>query len=198
LRFAISRYPVAMQTLLDANQIAATVRQLADHLLADPTLRVTADNPLALIGIRSRGELLAQRLAAEILKRSIVPFTCIDVGALDITMYRDDLDSRRALLIPQGTEMNFRLDNRAVVLVDDVMETGRTIRAALDAIVDFGRPRLIRLAVLIDRRRHEFPIVADYAGNTVADADPHHRVIVHLQPTDPIDAVYLARQEERP
>jgi pyrimidine operon attenuation protein/uracil phosphoribosyltransferase len=89
--------------------------------------------------------------------------------------------------------MNFRLEGRPVVLVDDVMETGRTIRAALDALVDFGRPRLIRLAVLVDRRRHEFPIAADYAGMTVKDADPAERVIVHLRPTDPEEQVYLAR-----
>lgn len=184
-----------MQTLMDASRVDETIRQLVDRLLADPTLRSTPDAPLALVGIRSRGELLAQRIAAQLAARHAGP---LDVGALDITMYRDDLDSRRALLIPQGTDMNFRLDNRPVVLIDDVMETGRTIRAALDALVDFGRPRFIRLAVLVDRRRHEFPIAADYAGLTIADADPRQRVIVHLTPTDPQDAVYLAAPEDHP
>jgi pyrimidine operon attenuation protein/uracil phosphoribosyltransferase len=180
-----------MRTLMDARQIEQTVGELVERIVADTTLRPTAASPLALVGIRSRGELLAQRIGAALAARTGV--SGIDVGALDITMYRDDLDSRRAILIPQGTEMNFRLDGRPVVLVDDVMETGRTIRAALDALVDFGRPRLIRLAVLVDRRRHEFPIAADYAGMTVTDADPAERVIVHLRPTDAEEQVYLAR-----
>jgi pyrimidine operon attenuation protein/uracil phosphoribosyltransferase len=177
-----------MQTLMDAPRVEETIRHLLERLLADPTLRSTPDAPLALVGIRSRGELLAQRIAAQLAARNAGP---LDVGALDITMYRDDLDSRRSILIPQGTDMNFRLDGRPVVLIDDVMETGRTIRAALDALVDFGRPRFIRLAVLVDRQRHEFPIAADYAGLTIADADPRQRVIVTLQPTDTQDAVYL-------
>jgi pyrimidine operon attenuation protein/uracil phosphoribosyltransferase len=87
--------------------------------------------------------------------------------------------------------MNFRLDDRPVILCDDVLETGRSIRAALDALVDFGRPRLIRLAVLIDRGRREFPIAADYVGLTVNAPSIDQKIIVHLQPTDPEDAVYL-------
>ncbi len=175
---------------MDARQIEQTIGELAERILSDPTLLPTAESPLALVGIRSRGELLAQRIGAALAQRG---HQAIDIGALDITLYRDDLDSRRALLVPQGTEMNFRLDGRPVVLVDDVMETGRTIRAALDALVDFGRPRLIRLAVLVDRRRHEFPIAADYAGMTVADTDPAQRIIVDLRPTYTDERVYLAQ-----
>ena len=92
------------------------------------------------MGIRSRGELLAQRLATLIAARKKSPRP-IDVGALDITLYRDDLSSRSAITVPRGTEMNFVLDDRAIVLVDDVLETGRSVRAALDALVDFGRPQ---------------------------------------------------------
>ena len=119
----------------------------------------------------------------------------IDVGALDITMYRDDLSSRRAITIPQGTDMNFQLDDRPVVLVDDVLETGRSVRAALDALVDFGRPRLIRLAVLIDRGRREFPIAADYVGLHVTETAAHQKIRVKLKPTDPEDGVYLVEDD---
>ena len=177
-----------MQTLMDAAQIRKTLAGLADSLLADPGLKMS--QPLALVGIRSRGELIAQRLAAELRSRNTGRGD-IDVGALDITMYRDDLGSRRAITIPQGTDMNFRLDDRPVILCDDVLETGRSVRAALDALVDFGRPRLIRLAVLVDRGRREFPIQADYIGLTVNAPNPEQKIIVRLQPTDPEDAVYL-------
>jgi pyrimidine operon attenuation protein / uracil phosphoribosyltransferase len=88
--------------------------------------------------------------------------------------------------------MNFRLDDRPVILCDDVLFTGRSIRAALDALVDFGRPRIIRLAVLIDRGRREFPIAADYTGLALAPPPlPNQKIVVHLTPTDPEDAVYL-------
>ncbi len=179
-----------MQRLMDADGIQQTIRQLADRLLADEALLSASSEPLALVGIRSRGELIAQRLAAELAKRQTAAVP-IDVGTLDITFYRDDLASRRAITVPQGTDMNFRLDDRPVILCDDVLETGRSIRAALDALVDFGRPRLIRLAVLIDRGRREFPIAADYIGLTVNAPSIDQKIIVHLQPTDPEDAVYL-------
>jgi len=173
---------------MDASQVRQTLAALADKLLADPTLHTS--HPLALIGIRSRGELIAQRLAAELQTRSNGKEK-IDVGALDITLYRDDLVARRAITIPQGTDMNFRLDDRPVILCDDVLETGRSVRAALDALVDFGRPRLIRLAVFVDRGRREFPIAADYTGLKVDAPNPEQKIIVRLQPTDPEDAVYL-------
>ncbi|HUO10029.1 MAG TPA: bifunctional pyr operon transcriptional regulator/uracil phosphoribosyltransferase PyrR [Phycisphaerae bacterium] len=175
---------------MDAAKIRQTLATLADNLLADPALKL--NQPLALVGIRSRGELIAQRLAAELRSRNTGRWGgAIDLGVLDITMYRDDLAARRAITIPQGTDMNFRLDDRPVVLCDDVLETGRSVRAALDALVDFGRPRIIRLAVLVDRGRREFPITADYTGLTVNAPNPEQKIIVHLQPTDPEDAVYL-------
>lgn len=179
-----------MQTLLDAGQIEQLLAALADDILADPTFH-SPEAPVALVGIRSRGELLAQRLAALMASRNKHAGP-IDVGALDITLYRDDLGSRAVITIPQGTELNFGLDDRPIILVDDVLETGRSVRAALDALVDFGRPRLIRLAVLIDRGRREFPIAADYVGLHVTETWAGQKIVVHLKPTDAEDGVYLA------
>jgi pyrimidine operon attenuation protein/uracil phosphoribosyltransferase len=189
-----------MQLLMDQEHIAQTLATLAERLLADAELHASAGNPLALVGIRSRGELLAQRLAAEMMRQSGKRVSAgggdgggggIDVGALDITMYRDDFSSRGGITIPRGTDMNFRLDGRAVILVDDVLQTGRSVRAALDALVDFGRPRIIRLAVLIDRGNREYPIAADYVGLPVKAPDRDQKIVVHLRPTDAEDAVYL-------
>ncbi len=178
-----------MQTVMDAPRIRQTIAQLAQRLLDDPGLRSTPTADIALIGIRSRGELIAERLAAEILARRGLHFL---VGALDITMYRDDLAQRGAITIPQGTDIHFGLDDKTVILIDDVLDTGRSVRAALDALVDFGRPRLIRLAALIDRGRREFPIAADYIGLKLQDVPPDQKVLVRLQPTDPEDVVYLS------
>ncbi|MGN6368486.1 MAG: bifunctional pyr operon transcriptional regulator/uracil phosphoribosyltransferase PyrR [Phycisphaerae bacterium] len=178
-----------MQTLMDSGQVRKTLGGLAEKLLADPG--VSGGEGLALVGIRSRGELIAQRLAAELRSRGREG---IEVGALDITMYRDDLTARRAITIPQGTDMNFGLDGRVVILCDDVLETGRSVRAALDALVDFGRPRVIRLAVLVDRGRREYPIQADYVGMKVEAPDREQKIVVRLQPTDPEDAVYVSGQ----
>lgn len=178
-----------MQRLLDAAGIDKALGDLAGRILSDKLLSPAKE--IALVGIRSRGEIIAQRLAVEIAKRAGDGGGQVDVGVLDITFYRDDLASRRAITIPQGTEMNFRLDGRPVVLCDDVLETGRSVRAALDALVDFGRPRVIRLAILVDRGRREFPIAADYAGLTIKAEDAAQKVVVHLKPTDDEDAVYL-------
>ena len=194
-----------MQTLLDSERIRLTIQELAQRILADKTLYT--GRPLALIGIRERGDVLAQRLADELTrlhgggvpaggKPGMVPPPVskahqFDVGALDITLYRDDLSTRHAITVPLGTEMDFRVDDRPVILVDDVLDTGRSVRAALDALVDFGRPSFIRLAVLVDRARREYPIAADYIGHTINALDPKRKVIVHLTPTDSEDAVFV-------
>jgi len=182
-----------MQRFMDQSKIRELIASLADQIAADTSLEITPENPLALVGIRSRGELLAQRLA-DALQLKNKSKQHIDVGALDITMYRDDLTfrgGRGSITIPQGTEMNFRLDDRPLILCDDVLDTGRSVRAALDALVDFGRPRIIRLAVLINRDRHEFPIAADYTGQAINPPNPTQKIMVRLTPTDPEDAVYL-------
>jgi pyrimidine operon attenuation protein/uracil phosphoribosyltransferase len=178
-----------MQTLLDGGQIGKLVAAMADEIAADATFDFQKDGGVALVGIRSRGEIIAQRLAAELASRTRRP--AVDVGALDITLYRDDLAARHAITIPRGTEMNFRVDDRAVILVDDVLATGRSVRAALDALVDFGRPRFIRLAVLIDRGGREYPIAADFVGLHVTQTGPDQDIVVKLMPTDDADLVTL-------
>jgi len=184
-----------MQTLLDGAQISQLLTAIADEIAADDTFQLKSPAqtapPVALVGIRSRGELLAYRLAALLAARRGTRHAKIDAGALDITFYRDDLASRRAITIPQGTDMNFRIDDRPVILVDDVLETGRSARAALDGLVAFGRPSIIRLAVLIDRGRREFPIAADFVGMHVTETARHEKIVVRLKPTDAEDAVYL-------
>jgi pyrimidine operon attenuation protein/uracil phosphoribosyltransferase len=141
---------------------------------------------LVLVGIRTRGAPLAERIAS-----SIAGFEGVDVptGALDVTLYRDDvaLKGPRSL---EETTVPADLDGRNVVLVDDVLYTGRTIRAAFDAVLDFGRPRLIRLAVLVDRGHREFPIRADHVGKNIPTS-PNEIVKVHLQEVDGEDAVLI-------
>jgi len=176
-----------MQCVMDSVQIAAALADLAAHIMRDPRVAAHGIQAVAIVGVRSRGELLAQRIAAVIQERyGVTPA----VGALDITLYRDDLSGRKAITIPLGTEMNFRLDDRIVFLIDDVLHTGRTVRAALDALVDFGRPRAIHALALVDRGGREYPIAADCAGLKIAPPDARE-VIVHLRPTDAEDAVYV-------
>ncbi len=119
---------------------------------------------LALVGIRSRGVPLA-----ETLHRKIKEFEGVEIptGSVDITLYRDDLSQIAPNPVVQATELDFEIESKVVVLVDDVLFTGRTIRAALDALIDYGRPRAIELAVLIDRGHREFPIRADFVGKNV-------------------------------
>ncbi|MDP3789226.1 MAG: bifunctional pyr operon transcriptional regulator/uracil phosphoribosyltransferase PyrR [Candidatus Omnitrophota bacterium] len=119
---------------------------------------------LAIVGIRKRGEYLARRIADNIKK---VSGGKIPMGALDITLYRDDLTQVSEQPLVHATEIDFNIDGKQIILVDDVLYTGRTIRCALDALIDFGRPNQIQLAVLIDRGHRELPIRADYVGKNV-------------------------------
>jgi pyrimidine operon attenuation protein / uracil phosphoribosyltransferase len=176
-----------MQLVMDSSRIQSVMADFAAHIMSEKAVQTRGAQTVAIVGIRSRGELLAQRVAEAIKARYGV---VADVGALDITMYRDDLSGRKAITIPRGTEMNFQLDDRIVFLIDDVLQSGRTIRAALDALVDFGRPRAIHAMVLIDRGGREYPIAADHVGMTL-DAQQQQKVIVHLKPTDAEDAVYV-------
>ncbi len=183
-----------MQTLLCANDISDLIAKLAQQILCDPEIAAMPPERLAVVGIRRRGEIIAQRLSAIIAAKRGHP---IALGALDITMYRDDVVGQRPMAIPIGTQMNFRLDERVVILVDDVLFTGRSVRAALDALVDFGRPRLIRLAVLIERTGREYPVAADFVGRRV-DIPPRDAVRVMLRPTDADDAVYIDKPAAAP
>ena len=145
---------------------------------------------LCLIGIRNRGVFLAHRLA-ECIKK--IENTDVPVGALDITLYRDDLTLISQQPVVHKTEIDFDISDKNVILVDDVLYTGRTIRAALDALIDFGRPKSIQLAVLIDRGHRELPIRADYAGKNIPTSKDES-VEVRLSEVDGIDEVAIVEK----
>ncbi len=174
-----------MPVVMDADRIARTLTRIAHEIVE----RNRGMQDLALVGVRTRGVHLAHRLA-----RSLREITGHDVptGALDITLYRDDL--MRHTVGPQPllrrTEISFSIDNRKILLVDDVLYTGRTTRAALDALIDFGRPRGIQLIVLVDRGHRELPIKADYVGKNLPTA-PEESVQVCLQESDDREEVVL-------
>jgi pyrimidine operon attenuation protein / uracil phosphoribosyltransferase len=144
---------------------------------------------LALVGIQRRGVPLAHRIAAAIAEHEGAH---LPVGALDITFYRDDLSLVAQQPLVKGTDLPFDLNGATVVLVDDVLYTGRTIRAAMDALIDFGRPQAIRLAVLIDRGHRELPIRADHVGKNVPTSR-EEIVRVHLTEIDGEDGVDIER-----
>jgi pyrimidine operon attenuation protein / uracil phosphoribosyltransferase len=154
-----------MPVVMDADRMARSITRIAHEVVE----RNRGVDNLALIGIRARGVPLAHRLAREI--RTITAAD-IPTGALDITLYRDDL--RHHAVGPQPvirrTDVPFSIDDRIILLVDDVLYTGRTIRAAFDALIDFGRPRAIQLVALIDRGHRELPIRADYVGRNIPTA----------------------------
>ena len=145
---------------------------------------------VALVGIKTRGVTLAERIGAKI---AAIEGTKPSVGALDITLYRDDLTTIAAHPVIQGTDIPCSIDGRTVVLVDDVLFTGRTIRAAMDALMDLGRPRIIRLAVLVDRGHRELPIRPDYVGKNLPTSR-RETVAVLLREHDGVDRVVI--QEE--
>ncbi len=154
--------------LLSDQQIYEKIDQLADKICQEFSGKDDPD--FALIGIQVRGVLFAERLKKSIEKNhGISP----EMGTLDINMYRDDIGMKDKLPVIHETDIPFDLNDRNIILVDDVLATGRTIRAALDALTGFGRPGLIRLAVLVDRDAREFPIRADYAGAILKDQDGH-------------------------
>ena len=142
---------------------------------------------IAIVGIRTRGEYLAHRLVATIEKIKGIK---LPLGLLDITLYRDDLMSADSQPVVHETKIDFDVSQKNIILVDDVLYTGRTIRAALDAFIDFGRPKSIQLAVLVDRGHRELPIRADYVGKNIPTS---HRetVVVKLQEIDKQDQVLV-------
>lgn len=146
--------------ILDAARIKHAIRRMAIEVVE----RNRGTDDLIIIGIRTRGVPLGQRLAKEIeeLEGKAVPF-----GVLDITLYRDDLTTIAPQPVVKPTKFPEPIDDKVVVLVDDVLYTGRTVRAALDALIDFGRPRAVQLAVLIDRGHRELPVHGDFIGKTV-------------------------------
>jgi len=146
---------------------------------------------LCLVGIRSRGVYIAQRLSGCIKKIENVD---VPVGILDITLYRDDLTLIASQPLVHKTEIDFDITGKTLVLVDDVLYTGRTVRAALDALVDFGRPKSIQLAVLIDRGHRELPVRADYVGKNIPTAK-NETVEVRLSETDGKDEIVIIEKD---
>jgi len=166
---------------MDGADVGRAIRRIAHEIVEHN--RGTAD--LVVVGIHTRGVPLAERLAAA-LAQAEAP---VPVGELDITLYRDDLDRRPTTRVGT-TRMPGGIDDRVIVLVDDVLFTGRTVRAALDALHDLGRPRRVELAVLVDRGHRELPIRADYVGKNLPTAG-RERVSVHLAEIDGEDAVLI-------
>jgi pyrimidine operon attenuation protein/uracil phosphoribosyltransferase len=178
---------------MDARQImtADEVRRAIVRISHEIVERQAGTTGLVFVGIQRRGVPLAARLAAAVAKHEGVT---LPSGALDITFYRDDLSLVAQQPVVKGTAIPFDLNDRTVVLVDDVLYTGRTIRAAMDALVDFGRPRAIRLAVLVDRGHRELPIRADHVGKNVPTSRDE-LIRVHLSEVDGEDAVWIERRE---
>ena len=169
--------------LRDASGVSALIAELSRKIRDGAKSGLS----LALVGIRSRGVPTAERLAAEIGR---LTGQTIPVGAIDITLYRDDLGRGNRWPVLKGTEIPFGVDGIEIVLVDDVLFTGRTVRAAIDCVCDLGRPSSIHLAVLVDRGGRELPIQADYVGMTI-DVAEGERVRVRLSPIDSADEVVL-------
>lgn len=174
-----------MPVVMDADRMHRTLTRIAHEILE----RNRSVEELAFVGIRTRGVPLAKRLAQTIreIKRHDVP-----TGALDITLYRDDLMRQAVGVQPviRRTEIPFSIDDKRILLVDDVLYTGRTIRAALDALIEFGRPEAIQLVVLVDRGHRELPIKADYVGKNLPTS-LSQSVQVHLTEIDGRDEVEI-------
>ncbi len=162
-------------TIMDASTIDRALTRMAHEILE----KGNGAERLALVGIRTGGAHLARRLAEKIAQIEKKRIPC---GSLDITLYRDDLALKKGRPVLRATQIDFDVNGLRVVLVDDVLYTGRTVRAALDALMDLGRPKCIQLAVLVDRGHRELPIRADYVGRN--------------QPTAPTEAIKLSLQEE--
>jgi pyrimidine operon attenuation protein/uracil phosphoribosyltransferase len=169
----------AETAILDKAGIARAVTRIAHEILEQNK----GSEKLALIGIRTGGDHLAKLLQTRI---NEIEGTEVPLGAVDITMYRDDLASRGNLPIGK-TDIPFHLDGKQVILVDDVLYTGRTIRSAMDALMDFGRPSTIQLAVLIDRGHRELPIRADYVGRNVPTAREEDIAVIFDDELNPVE-----------
>jgi pyrimidine operon attenuation protein/uracil phosphoribosyltransferase len=171
------------EKIMDENDIERTLNRLAHEIIE----RNEGTKNIAIVGIRTRGEFLAKRLAEKISK---IEKTQIPVGVLDITFYRDDVRLKLRQPEVKTTEINFTIDDKDIILVDDVLFTGRTIRAALDELIDFGRPKTVQLAVLIDRGNRELPIQPDFVGRKIK-TNLNEEIKVNLREVDGEDSVLL-------
>ena len=172
--------------VLDASALDRALTRIAHEILESNS--GAAD--VTFVGLRTRGVTLARRLAAKI---AAIDGASVPVGALDITLYRDDLDLRRPIIQP--TDIPFSIKGKTVVLVDDVLFTGRTVRAALDALIDFGRPKAIQLAIMIDRGHRELPIRPDFIGKNLPTSR-RESVAVRMTEHDGEDRVVIEAPEE--
>jgi len=175
-------------TVLDARALDRTLRRMADQIVE---LNAGCEN-LVIVGIQRRGVQLAERIVRIIEAQEKVQ---VASGALDITLYRDDLQTVGPRPVVGATSLPWALDDQRVVIIDDVLYTGRTVRAALDELADFGRPSRIALAVLIDRGGRELPIHADIVGRRI-DVAPGQRVDVFIEELDGRDEVLIASRNE--
>jgi len=178
--------------VMDSEQVRRSITRIAHEILE----RNRGAGKIAVVGIRTRGEFLAQRIAKQIQE---IEGQSIPMGVVDITLYRDDIAHSAEQPLVRGTDLPFNIDKVVVILVDDVLYTGRTVRAALDAIIDFGRPLSVQLAALCDRGHRELPIRADYVGKSLPTAK-NELVEVCLVERDGFDAVYIreAKKSSKP
>ncbi len=174
---------MSVKIVMNAEDIRRTLARIAHEIIE----RNKSTENLIIVGLHTRGVPLARRLAESIERYEK---TGVPVGMLDFSLYRDDLDPAEIKTAIQRTEIPSDINGKSVVLIDDVLYTGRTIRAAMDALVDLGRPLSIQLAVLVDRGHREMPIRADYVGKNIPSAR-HENIEVHLMETDGIDEVAI-------
>jgi pyrimidine operon attenuation protein / uracil phosphoribosyltransferase len=174
--------------IIDSDGFERTITRLAHEILE----KNHGAGNIVIVGIRTRGEFIARRIARTI---ETVEKTTLAIGSLDITLYRDDLHDKLEQPELKGTDILFDLNGKDVILIDDVLFSGRTIRAALGALMDIGRPRTIQLAVLVDRGHRQVPIRADYVGKNIPTAAPES-IRVHVKEVDGEDAVLLMHPEE--
>ncbi len=174
---------IQLKSILTRDQLSITIRRLTHQILEN---HLDISN-VVFIGLQPRGIFVSDKIIGEVKK--LMPGQSIEYGKLDITFYRDDI--RKELHIPNRTDIPFSVENKTVVLIDDVLHTGRTIRAALDALLDFGRPAKVELCILIDRRfSRQLPIQADYTGKTI-DSILSQKVKVFWQERDGKEEVML-------
>lgn len=174
--------------IMDQEKIRRSLMRIAHEIIE----KNAGVEDVALVGIRTRGFPLAERIRDNIEK---IEGKKVPLGILDITLYRDDLSKLSHQPVVNSTQIDFRLENKKIILVDDVLYTGRTVRAALDALIDLGRPKLIQLAVLVDRGHRELPIRADYIGKNVPTSKKEI-IDAFLEEIDGEDVVVIQEKEK--
>ena len=181
--FFMSKKIIERSKVLDSKQLHKTIRRISHEIIE----RNKSLTDIAIVGIRTRGVYLADRIVGNI---SEIEGVEVPSGALDITLYRDDFTLIAEQPVVKETELNFDINGKLIIIVDDVLFTGRTIRCAMDALIDFGRPKAIQLAVLVDRGHRELPIRADYVGKNIPTS-LSESIEVRLKEVDKKDEVVM-------